>query len=96
MGCMHEDPRREKEGVRPGAGADGDQAPGGGGVSAGTPYSAPWCNDLALQIALKQAEQAAADLIEREVFRSPFAPAASLARGPSRPAPGGRCQATPA
>jgi hypothetical protein len=38
-------------------------------VSRFTPYSPPWRNDLALQAAVKQAEEAAADLIEAEAYR---------------------------
>jgi hypothetical protein len=39
------------------------------GVHPSTPYSAPWRNDQALALAVKEAEEAAADLIEAEAFR---------------------------
>jgi hypothetical protein len=39
------------------------------GVGRTTPYSREWREDLVLQAALRQAEEAAADLLEREAFR---------------------------
>jgi hypothetical protein len=45
------------------------QAAAVAGVSRFTPYSPPWRNELVLQAALRQAEEAAADLIEAEAFR---------------------------
>jgi hypothetical protein len=45
------------------------QAAAVAGVSRFTPYSPPWRTDLALQAAVKQAEEAAADLIEAEAYR---------------------------
>jgi hypothetical protein len=39
------------------------------GVGRTTPYSRDWREDLVLQAALRQAEEAAADLLEREAFR---------------------------
>jgi hypothetical protein len=45
------------------------QAAAVAGVSRFTPYSPPWRNDLALQAAVRQAQEAAADLIEAEAYR---------------------------
>jgi hypothetical protein len=42
------------------------------GVGRTTPYSRDWREDLVLQAALRQAEEAAADLLEREAFRRAF------------------------
>jgi hypothetical protein len=39
------------------------------GVNPSTPYTAQWRNDLVLQAAVKEAEEAAADRIEAEAYR---------------------------